>query len=129
MQEWPGILRWCIDGCLEWQRQGLNPPPVVLQATAAYFDEQDVFTVWLEECCERGADKSDTTASLFKSWKGWAERNGDDPGNSKSFTPRMTKAGFELVKNTPGNHGKRGFKGVTLKPRDNSNHWQNQHDR
>jgi putative DNA primase/helicase len=22
--EWPAILRWCIDGCLEWQRIGLS---------------------------------------------------------------------------------------------------------
>jgi putative DNA primase/helicase len=24
--EWPAILRWCIDGCLQWQRIGLAPP-------------------------------------------------------------------------------------------------------
>ena len=24
--EWPGILRWMIDGCLEWQRDGLGTP-------------------------------------------------------------------------------------------------------
>ena len=23
--EWPAILRWCIDGCLEWQRTGSGP--------------------------------------------------------------------------------------------------------
>ena len=27
--EWPAILRWCIEGCLEWQRIGLAPPGVV----------------------------------------------------------------------------------------------------
>ena len=32
--EWPGILRWAIDGCLEWQRVGLAPPPAVVEATA-----------------------------------------------------------------------------------------------
>ena len=31
--EWPAILRWCIDGCLEWQRIGLAPPAIVLDAT------------------------------------------------------------------------------------------------
>jgi putative DNA primase/helicase len=25
--EWSGILRWAVDGCLEWQRIGLTPPP------------------------------------------------------------------------------------------------------
>jgi putative DNA primase/helicase len=31
--EWPAILRWMIDGCLEWQRIGLAPPKTVLDAT------------------------------------------------------------------------------------------------
>ena len=40
--EWPAILRWMIDGCLEWQRIGLAPPAIVTDATAAYFDDQDI---------------------------------------------------------------------------------------
>ena len=31
--EWPAILRWCLDGCLEWQRDGLAPPEIVRAAT------------------------------------------------------------------------------------------------
>ena len=27
--EWPGILRWIIEGCLAWQRQGLFAPAAV----------------------------------------------------------------------------------------------------
>ena len=129
--EWSGILRWCIDGCLAWQKQGLNPPEVVCSATNAYFDEQDLFARWLDECCEIGPNKSDTHAALFKSWKAWAEANGEPAGSSKDFTPRMLKANpkFEMVKHTPGHHGKRGFKGVGLKPIDASNQWQNQHNR
>jgi putative DNA primase/helicase len=34
--EWQGILRWALDGCLEWQRTGLAPPAVVLEATNDY---------------------------------------------------------------------------------------------
>ena len=32
--EWPGILQWAIDGCLEWQQDGLAAPPAVVSATA-----------------------------------------------------------------------------------------------
>jgi putative DNA primase/helicase len=112
--EWSGILRWAIDGCLDWQRQRLNPPEIVLEATKTYFDDQDSFRVWLDEHCELGPNKADTTAALFASWRGWAARNGDDPGNARGFTARMTKAGFEPTKHTPGLHGRRGFKGVAL---------------
>jgi putative DNA primase/helicase len=127
--EWPGILRWCIDGCIEWQRVGLQPPPIVCEATTTYFDEQDLFSQWVEECCDTGPAKAETRASLFASWERWMERNGDKPGGSKTFTQALIKAGFEPVKHTPGQHGKRGFKGISLKAVDTSNQWQSQHDR
>jgi putative DNA primase/helicase len=49
--EWPGILRWMIQGCLEWQRIGLAPPQVVRDATAAYLEAEDAVGAWIEERC------------------------------------------------------------------------------
>jgi putative DNA primase/helicase len=34
LKEAPGILRWMIEGCLDWQKNGLTQPGVVVQATA-----------------------------------------------------------------------------------------------
>jgi len=31
--EWPGILRWMIEGCLDWQRYGIVRPASVTAAT------------------------------------------------------------------------------------------------
>jgi putative DNA primase/helicase len=42
--EWPGILRWLIKGCLDWQENGLMRPKSVIQATEAYFEDQDLFS-------------------------------------------------------------------------------------
>ncbi len=39
--EYGGILTWMIEGCLEWQRDGLNPPEKVLAATSDYLDSED----------------------------------------------------------------------------------------
>ena len=36
MEELPGILNWAILGCLEWQREGLNPPQIVQDQVAEY---------------------------------------------------------------------------------------------
>ena len=33
--EWPGILSWMIQGCLEWQAKGLVPPRAVTEARTA----------------------------------------------------------------------------------------------
>jgi len=40
-----------IDGCLDWQAQGLLRPDSVTSATKSYFEEQDLFGRWLEERC------------------------------------------------------------------------------
>jgi putative DNA primase/helicase len=45
--EWPAILRWMIDGCLEWQKIGLAPPKIVTDATNEYFNDQDTLKQWL----------------------------------------------------------------------------------
>jgi hypothetical protein len=49
--EWPAILRWAIDGCLAWQREGLAPPESARAATKDYLDAEDLLGQWLEESC------------------------------------------------------------------------------
>lgn len=121
--EYPAILRWMIDGCLNWQDNGLQRPEVVLSATKDYFESQDIFRQWMEECCDRGRNKSDTTARLFESWKGWAIANGEIVGSQKLLSEHLIKLGFHLVKHTPGFRGKRGFLGLAIRieTRDNWN--------
>jgi putative DNA primase/helicase len=47
--EFPGILAWCVRGCLAWQEIGLNEPDCVRAATDEYRSEQDVIGTFLEE--------------------------------------------------------------------------------
>ena len=35
------ILAWMVEGCLAWQRDGLNPPAVVRATTEEYFRDED----------------------------------------------------------------------------------------
>ncbi len=114
--EWPAILRWMIEGCLDWQMHGLVRPDVVKNATADYFSEQDTVNQWVTEFCTVGVTESDTLDSLFKSWTAYAMANGEKPGASKWFSQTLSRLGCEAVKNTPGNHGKRGFIGITVTP-------------
>ena len=90
LKEAPGILRWMIEGCLDWQKNGLIQPDVVAQATAEYFSEQDTVHQWVEDCCVIGATQSDTLAVLFKSWSDYALANGEKPGTTKWFSQTLT---------------------------------------
>ena len=89
--EWPGILRWMIDGCLDWQANGLVRPASVSEATHNYFEDQDVFRQWLEDECEvdPGNDyKWERSTDLFASWSAYAKAAGEHPGSLEELRPR-----------------------------------------
>lgn len=54
--EAPGILAWLVRGCLEWQRQGINPPAHIIQTTAAYRFNEDVLARFIEGCAYKKED-------------------------------------------------------------------------
>ena len=60
-EEWPRILNWMIEGCLDWQSRGLLPPLVVLDATEEYFHQEDKLGNWIEECCVQSPDHFTST--------------------------------------------------------------------
>jgi phage/plasmid-associated DNA primase len=59
-EEGSAILRWMIDGCIEWQRDGLTIPQCVKEETDEYFDTQDAFALWAEEWCTFGTYRAQT---------------------------------------------------------------------
>jgi putative DNA primase/helicase len=113
--EWPAILRWMIQGCLDWQKHGLTRPASVVAATNDYFGEQDLFGQWLQDECdvEPGNHyKSESNAALFQSWRAYAEKAGEAAGTQKAFAENMQRRGMERYRNYSG----RGFSGIRLKP-------------
>lgn len=112
--EWPGILRWMIDGCVDWQRNGLVRPASVTAATQAYFEEQDLFRQWLEDACdiEPGATYLwERTVDLFASWSAYAKAAGEHPGSLKNFTPALIRCGLQPYRTKQ----VRGWCGIRLK--------------
>jgi putative DNA primase/helicase len=116
--EWPAILRWCIDGCLEWQKLGLAPPPIVRHVTNEYFEDQDIIGEWIEDCVNLKAGPQAFTPSsmLFTSWKVWCEGLNLKPGSEKAFTEALKDRGFKKERKAYG----RGFAGIALNGHDGS---------
>lgn len=113
--EWPGILSWLVQGCLDWQANGLVRPSVVAAATDAYFAEQDTFGQWLDEDCETGKGFAATTDALWQSWCRFAQRVGEDAGSkTKTFPETLSQRGFVTARNTSGIRG-RGFAGLRVR--------------
>jgi putative DNA primase/helicase len=96
--ESPGILRWMINGCLDWAKNGFVLPAVVKEATTDYFESEDLLGRWVEECCERGVNLKAKAQELWESYRKFAAGNGEDAGSMKSFASALASAGFEKKK-------------------------------
>ena len=88
-------------------------PTSIVEATAAYFDEQDTFAQWLADCCRAEPDNGylfERTADLFGSWKRYAEDAGESALGGKAFAERMRRHGFTSKRRATD----RGFTGIKL---------------
>jgi putative DNA primase/helicase len=115
--EAPAILRWMIDGCLDWGCNGLIRPDAVTKETADYFSEQDTFSQWLGEECDCETDnrhKMERVGDLWTSWKLYAVAANEPTGTQKSFSENLSKKGYEKHK---GAKGVRYYRGIRLLPR------------
>jgi putative DNA primase/helicase len=109
--EWGGILQWAIEGCLDWQKNGLKQPEAVTAATEEYLAEEDVPAIWLQECCELGTKFWASRRELYDSYKLWADLSGEFAVSSKRFSLQLTDRGFDRAKV----NGRRGFQGLRLR--------------
>lgn len=108
--EFSGILQWAIQGCLDWQRAGLNAPGVVRSATDDYLGEEDAVGRWLQERCLVNPNAWASSASLFADWKLWSEKNSEKSGSQKHFSRQLQARGFRLERTKTA----RGFLGLAL---------------
>jgi putative DNA primase/helicase len=115
--EWPDILRWLIDGCLDWQASsGLVRPAAVVAATDVYFEDQDLFSQWLADICDAEIGnnyKWEATGLLFASWSAYSTSAGEKPGSIKAFSAELVKRGFDRC--SAGHAKTRGFNGIHLR--------------
>jgi putative DNA primase/helicase len=111
-----GILSWAVDGCLAWQKQGLNPPAAIRAATRDYREEQDFLASFLEECCIVQCDAKATGSDLFRAYRLWAARNGETIQSQIAFAERLAENGFTKSKS----NGLKVYRGLKL---DNETLW------
>jgi putative DNA primase/helicase len=84
-----GVLGWMIEGCRQWQQQGLNPPGAVLAATAEYLDGQDRIGTWLAEQCEACSldpKESAGVRELYGDYRTWMHGVGEVAKSEMEFS-------------------------------------------
>ena len=106
--EYPGILRWIVEGCLEWKSEGLGVPAQVRQATDDYRAEEDVLRPFLEEY-EPLSSGQVLLETITKDYREYAARAGDPPLGNRDMAAALRERGYDV---------RRGAKGKsTVRPR------------
>jgi putative DNA primase/helicase len=95
--ELPGVLAWCVKGCLEWQERGLDPPQIVVAATQEYRTSEDAVTQFIRDCCEIGGYE-ESAAELFRAWRQWHEEQGLKAPSATTLGRRLSELGYETRK-------------------------------
>lgn len=113
--EYPALLAWAVQGCLDWQREGLGAPPEVVMATEEYRREQDLLADFLEDVCIWAPQAFIGKGELYAAYLEWCTDNGSRPIGQKLFSKRIAERGIFDKK---GNHGKRLWLGLRLREPD-----------
>ncbi|MEX2670903.1 MAG: phage/plasmid primase, P4 family [Phycisphaeraceae bacterium] len=94
-----GILRWAVEGCLAWQRDGLGLPAAVASATDAYRNESDRLAAFLDECCivEQYARAGKT--ELYAGYEQWCRESGEYALSKKKLGQQLIERGFKEGRN------------------------------
>lgn len=108
--EYSGIFNWMIEGYNQWQKQGLNVPEVIREATQLYREEEDDLGQFIKSECvldAQGFIPSQEFRERFKIVMGY-------PKGTKALSEYMTRAGYRYTENRVYVHGKqhRGYFGL-----------------
>lgn len=90
-RELPAIMRWCVDGFLEWQRIGLSEPAIIKEQRDEYRTEMDSIAMFVEECCEVNPLQKIKASKLFNAYDNWAKENNQHIMSSTKFGREMAK--------------------------------------
>lgn len=90
-RELPAIMRWCVDGFLEWQRIGLSEPKIIKEQRDEYRVEMDSIAMFIEECCDVNPLQKIKASELFNAYDQWAKENHQHIMSSTKFGREMAK--------------------------------------
>ena len=92
-KEFPQILAWAVEGCLKWQKYGIEDPECVVEATKEYKQEMDLIAGFIDQCIiiDYENENKIIAADLFALYSKWAKANHEYEMSSKKFFVEATK--------------------------------------
>jgi len=111
--EWPGILAWAVEGCLAWQKEGLEKPEEVERATSDYRADSDILGGFISDCCVINPQAKQRSAELYAQYQKWCGDNGEEYIKFRTFGSVLEERGLKRTR--LGHKQDRGFQGIGLR--------------
>jgi putative DNA primase/helicase len=95
--EWPGILKWAVDGCLKWKKNGrLIPTESIRKQTEEYRINMNPLKTFIDDECVIGPELSVGVIELKSVYDTWLNINGyDERLSAKDFSALMRESGYK----------------------------------
>lgn len=102
--EFPQILRWAVDGCRKWIKEGIKEPECIELAVKEYKHEMDLLAGFMDECVviDYTCDDKVSAQELFETYIRWAKENNEYEMSSRKFFVEMNKKLPEKGRNARG---------------------------
>ena len=112
--EWPAILRWMIDGAVEWNKRGLDVPDSIAAASKEYLDSEDILAEFVDVYLVEDPEAKTSSDDIYDCFKHWQIKSGvKSVWHKRTMTKALKERGFKPTRLTGGT---RGFEGVALTP-------------
>lgn len=109
------ILKWIVDGVLEWNKKGLIIPEQVEKATEAYRADMNPLNDFLDDCCIIGQEYITNPTMLWEAYLGWVEKNGIKFSlRRREFWSSLQSSGFIRGNGRIGGKMQRFYRGIGL---------------
>lgn len=92
------ILNWLLEGWQLLQKEGLNSPAAVVEATKEYSHDSNKIALFAEDNLEPNANYEVRTSEIYAHYKVWCEVNGCLPENSTNFKKSLQAIGTVVRK-------------------------------
>lgn len=102
VNEIPQILGWAIQGCINWQKEGLKQPSIIAQATQEYKNEMDTIKTFLDELVNTVEGWETPAQEVYKEYERWAKDSNEYIMTATKFGKELNKR-FEKVRRSHGN--------------------------
>jgi putative DNA primase/helicase len=110
-----------VQGCLDWQREGLGEPPAVTAATNEYRHAEDAVGRFLEDRCAAEPPGGKVSAYfapwavLLAEYENWTKANHEAALGGIRFGQELDKRGFRTATRRWGDKPTKGRVGLSLR--------------